>query len=138
MFVEMYKGEELGVCGAIQYAELDSPLYVRPSTGEILYRKFSLDNSYKIIENLILKDSMTVIDSNKIIQNLILKDAMTVIDSNLVYKNLLMRKYGINAVGIIFCNGYAMVINSDVSIEKRTLDKISEETGDYRFIWIDS
>ncbi|MBN1065390.1 hypothetical protein FDB34_15905 [Clostridium botulinum] len=116
---EMYKGEELGVCGAVEFYGMCIALYVRPSTGEVLYKDWLNNSSYKVIENLILKD------------------AITVIDAQLVYENLVRNKYGLFTIGVIFCSEYAIVINSPHSIQKRTLNKISEDTGKYEFIFMD-
>lgn len=113
--LDVDNNNDLGVCGAICINGDTITLYVRPSTGQILYY-----------------DKLS--SSNKVISGLILKDAVTVVDDKLVSRNLLGNKYGEGAIGIIFCNNYAMVINSNCSAEKRNLDTISTHTTEFILI----
>lgn len=109
--LDIYNDKDLGICGGFSFYGDDVTLYVKPSTGEILYWD-DLNGSKKIIDNLILKD------------------AMTVINEELVFNNLLSNKYGKDAIGIIFCNHYVMVINSMVTAQKRSLDNFLPETDE--------
>lgn len=116
--LDVYNDKDLGICGAMCINGIKIALYVKKSTGEILYWD-DLNSSKKIIDGLILKD------------------AINVINDELVSNNLLANIYGEDAIGIIFCNNYAIVINSNVSCEKRNLDNISEHTNEFILIDIE-
>lgn len=108
--MNVYDDEDLEICGAMCIDGDKVTLYVTPKTGKILY--------YDDLRG-----------SNKVIENLILKDAMTAINDELVFNKLLLNKYGADAIGIIFCNHYALVMNSCITAEKRDLDNLSLSTN---------
>lgn len=98
--LEVFKNEELGICGCMKLEGEDVVIYSNPTTGDFLYWDEASGR-------------------NMLIGGISDRTAKLTMQPSVIYDALLKGSYGEEAMGVIFCNKYILVLTSEESCEMR-------------------